>query len=122
MSFMVYIGDQGHRRISPLTTIKRKSKTKERKIGTIFLLFFSILSFSYTFASCTLCRPDQRDALLSSRVSSSFANLRSLLKRLRRVVGTGWSMPLVIPKQNHGHTIAIVVIGTVSHAMLTQVW
>ncbi|XP_048628869.1 receptor-like protein 6 [Brassica napus] len=33
-------------------------------IGTIFLLFFSISSSSYTYASLTLCRPDQRDALL----------------------------------------------------------
>nr|VDC71815.1 unnamed protein product [Brassica rapa] len=33
-------------------------------IGTIFLLFFSISSFSYTSASLTHCHPDQRDALL----------------------------------------------------------
>ncbi|CAN6890867.1 unnamed protein product [Brassica oleracea var. botrytis] len=33
-------------------------------IGTIFLLFFYISSSSYTYASLTLCRPDQRDALL----------------------------------------------------------
>ncbi|KAF8045641.1 hypothetical protein N665_4577s0001, partial [Sinapis alba] len=56
-------------------------------IGTIFILFFSISSFSYTCASLTLCRPDQRDALLQFK--SEF-ELRSPPEFNDEVMQGGW--------------------------------
>lgn len=60
----IYVGIKVTEQYHHLPQLKRTSKRNERMIGTIFLLFFSISSSSYTYASLTLCRPDQRDALL----------------------------------------------------------